>query len=70
MTHWQTKKSCLLCEGGDKRSQQADIDRAVERWIGLANKEFDMIQPEKHDDWLFATTPGCRICRRVPECGQ
>ena len=27
------KKVVLLCQGGDKRSQQADIDRAVQRWL-------------------------------------
>jgi putative addiction module killer protein len=28
----EDKKVVLLCEGGDKRTQQADIDRAVWRW--------------------------------------
>jgi putative addiction module killer protein len=27
------KKVVLLCQGGDKRSQQADIDRTVQRWL-------------------------------------
>jgi putative addiction module killer protein len=27
------KKVVLLCQGGDKRSQQADIDRAMQRWL-------------------------------------
>jgi putative addiction module killer protein len=27
------KKLVLLCEGGDKRTQKADIDRAIERWM-------------------------------------
>jgi putative addiction module killer protein len=26
------KRVVLLCDGGDKRSQTADIDRAIERW--------------------------------------
>jgi putative component of toxin-antitoxin plasmid stabilization module len=28
----QGKRVVLLCDGGDKRSQAADIDRAIERW--------------------------------------
>jgi putative component of toxin-antitoxin plasmid stabilization module len=28
----QGKRVVLLCDGGDKRSQTADIDRAIERW--------------------------------------
>ena len=26
------KRVILLCEGGDKRTQSADIERAIERW--------------------------------------
>ena len=26
------KRVILLCDGGDKRTQAADIDRAIERW--------------------------------------
>jgi putative addiction module killer protein len=26
------KRVVLLCDGGDKRSQTADIERAIERW--------------------------------------
>ena len=26
------KRVILLCEGGDKRTQAADIERAIERW--------------------------------------
>jgi len=28
----QNQRVILLCEGGDKRTQAADIKRAVERW--------------------------------------
>ena len=28
----QGKRVVLLCDGGDKRSQAADINRAIERW--------------------------------------
>jgi putative addiction module killer protein len=28
----ESKKVLLLCDGGDKRSQTADIERAIERW--------------------------------------
>ena len=28
----QNKCLILLCEGGDKRTQKADIERAIERW--------------------------------------
>ena len=27
------KSVILLCEGGDKRTQTADINRAIERWV-------------------------------------
>lgn len=27
------KRVILLCDGGDKRTQSADIERAIERWL-------------------------------------
>ena len=31
-TNLEGKKVVLLCDGGDKRSETADIERGIERW--------------------------------------
>lgn len=43
----------LLCEGGDKRTQTADVQRAIARWNEWQQRGKTMNTTGKHDEWLF-----------------
>lgn len=48
-----SERVVLLCEGGDKRTQTADVQRAIARWNEWQQRGKTMNTTGKHDEWLF-----------------